>query len=145
MKNWLQNILMVSVAALAPIHAIMIVTGVLIMADLITGIWAAVKKGDAINSAALRRTVSKFVIYQIAVISAFVVQKFMLADLIPASNIVASAIGLVELKSILENASKILGADVFKVILSKLGSVNDTQIKEVVKQVEDADKSIKKD
>lgn len=136
---------MVSVAALAPIHAIMIVTGVLIMADLITGIWAAVKKGDAINSAALRRTVSKFVIYQIAVISAFVVQKFMLADLIPASNIVASAIGLVELKSILENASKILGADVFKVILSKLGSVNDTQIKEVVKQVEDADKSIKKD
>jgi phage-related holin len=133
---------MVSVAALAPIHAIMVVTGILIVADLVTGIWAAVKKGDKINSAALRRTVSKFLIYQLAVISAFIVQKYMLNDLIPASNIVASAIGLVELKSILENASRILGADVFKVILSKLGSINDNQLKEVVKQVESTNKQV---
>lgn len=139
MKNWLHNILIVSLAALAPIHAIMIVTGCLIVADLITGVWAAVKKGDKISSAALRRTVSKFCIYQIAIISAFIVQKFMLADLIPASNIVASAIGLVELKSILENASKILGADVFKVLISKLGSVNDPNVKEAVKQAEKVD------
>lgn len=135
MREWFYKTGLVAVAALAPIHSVMIVVGILITMDLITGLWAAYKKGEAISSAALRRTVSKFVIYQIAVISAFIVQKYMLADLIPASNIVAGVIGMVELKSVLENASKILGGDVFKIVLEKLGSQNDAKLKEVVDQL----------
>lgn len=137
MKTWLQNLLLASVAALAPIHSVMIVVGLLIFMDLATGIWAAVKRSETISSAALRRTISKFFIYQIAVISAFIVQKYLLNDLIPASNLVAGVIGMVELKSILENASKILGADVFSVVLQKLGSINDEKLKEIVKNIEE--------
>jgi len=103
----------------------LIVAGILIIADLVTGVWAAYKLGNTISSAGLRRTVSKFCVYQIAIISAFIVQKFLLNDLIPASNIVAGVIGIVELKSILENANKILNTDIFKAVLAKLGSVND--------------------
>lgn len=137
MKTWLQNLLLASVAALAPIHSVMIVAGILIFIDLITGIWAALKRNEPISSAALRRTVSKFFIYQIAIISAFIVQKFLLNDLIPASNLVAGVIGMVELKSVLENASKILGTDVFKLVLEKLGSSNDEKLKELVKNIEE--------
>ena len=137
MKNWLQNLLIVSVAALSPIHSIMIVVCVLIIADLVTGIWAAVKRNEPISSAALRRTISKMVIYQIAVISAFIVQKWLLADIIPAVNLVAGVIGMVELKSVLENASKILGTDLFKLVIAKLGSDNDEKVKELVKNIEE--------
>jgi len=124
-KEWLKNLIIVSLAALAPIHSMLIVAGILIIADLVTGVWAAYKLGNVINSAGLRRTISKFCVYQIAIISAFIVQKFLLNDLIPASNIVAGVIGIVELKSILENANKILNTDIFKAVLAKLGSVND--------------------
>lgn len=137
MKEWIYKTMLVAVAALSPIHSVMITVGILISMDLITGLWAAYKKSEIITSAALRRTVSKFVIYQIAVISAFIVQKYMLADLMPASNIVAGVIGMVELKSVLENASKILGGDVFKLILEKLGSQNDSKLKEIIESKKD--------
>lgn len=137
MKEWIYKTMLVAVAALSPIHSVMITVGILISMDLVTGLWAAYKKSEIITSAALRRTVSKFVIYQIAVISAFIVQKYMLADLMPASNIVAGVIGMVELKSVLENASKILGGDVFKLILEKLGSQNDSKLKEIIESKKD--------
>lgn len=132
------------IAALAPIHAILITVGVLIVADLVTGIWAAYKRNEKITSAALRRTVSKFVIYQLAIISGFLVQHFLLADIIPIVNIVGGVIGIVELKSMLENSSKIVGEDVFKLIISKLGSQNDTLSAEAQKLLKETE-ALKKD
>lgn len=121
-----KNLMLAVIAALAPIKPIIITVGVLIIVDLITGVWAAYKQGKPISSAALRRTVSKLAVYQMAIISGFLLQHYLIADLIPVVNIVAGVIGLVEFKSMLENSSKILGADVFKLILAKLGSQNDT-------------------
>lgn len=123
--EWLQKIALASLAALAPIHAIMISVGFLIVADLVTGIWAAKKRGEKISSAAMRRTISKIVIYQLAVISGFLLEKYLLSDLLPVSKIVAGVIGLVEFKSMLENSGSIVGGDIFKMILAKLGSEND--------------------
>lgn len=120
-----------ALAALAPIKAMLIVVGVLIFADLITGIWAAIKREEQIKSAALRRTVSKLFIYQIAIISGYIMQVHLIADLVPVSNIVAGTIGLVELKSILENGSTILGNDLMKLVLERLGSKND-EVKKVL-------------
>lgn len=68
----------------------------------------------------------------------------MLDYLLPVSKIVASVIGLVELKSILENANSILGQDLFKTVIAKLGSQNDElrdQIKAQIK--EEVDKQLK--
>lgn len=125
MKEWLQKILLASVAALAPIQAIMLSVGFLIFADLITGIWAALKRGEKVSSAAMRRTVSKMVIYQLAVIGAFVLETHLMGGLLPVTKIVAGVIGLVEFKSMLENSSAIVGGDVFKLIMKKIGSEND--------------------
>ncbi len=126
MKTWLISISVSVLSLFAPAKELFIATGILIVADLITGLMAARKTGTPITSAGLRRTVSKMLIYNLAVGSAFLVQHYMMADAVPVSNIVSSAIGMVELKSILENADKISGGSVMKTILQRLGSVNDT-------------------
>lgn len=137
MKQWLAQILLATLAVLAPIKALLISVGFLIMADLVTGIWAAVKQKKPITSAAMRRTISKVVIYNLAVISGFLVESYMLEQLLPVSKIVASVIGLVELKSILENANKILGHDLFKSVVARLGSENDTLKEEIAQKVKE--------
>lgn len=114
-----------AIAILAPIHAVMITVGVLIISDLILGIWAALKRGEKITSAALRRTVSKMLIYQLAIITGFLCQHYLIEDFFPITKLIAGVIGAVEMKSILENADSINGSSIFKAIISKLGSEND--------------------
>ena len=126
MKQWTVNVTLSVLALFAPAQDLFLATGILIVADLITGIMAAHKLKQPITSAGLRRTISKMLIYNIAVGAAFLVQKYLMADLVPVSNVVSSAIGLTELKSIIENIDKIRGGSLFKEILSKLGSSNDT-------------------
>jgi hypothetical protein len=130
MKEYLSKLLVVIIAALAPIQAVIISVGVLVLADMVTGIWAAYKRGETIKSAGLRRTVSKLLIYQIAIITGFVVEQYLVGGLIPIVKILGGVIGLVELKSILENANTINGSDLFKDLISRIGSQND--IKDLV-------------
>lgn len=128
MKSFLSNLLVSAVAALAPIKPIMITVGILIISDLITGIWAARKRGEQVTSAALGRTVSKMVVYQTAVVTGFLLQRYLLADAMPVVNIVGGIIGMVEFKSFVENANYIVGGDIMKEILKKLGSKNDDKL-----------------
>ncbi len=125
MKEWLLNLGLAALAVLAPIQTVLITVGVLVFADFITGVWAAIKEGQKITSAALRRTVSKAILYQIAVISGFILEKFLMGDSIPVAKLIAGTIGLVEVKSVLENTKRITGQDIFKDLISKLGSKND--------------------
>lgn len=110
---------------LAPIKAVMSTVGFLVFLDAATGVWAALKRKEAITSAALRRTISKMVIYQLAVISGYLIETYLLGGSLPISKVVAGFIGLVEFKSVLENGNTILGTDIFKVLIKKLGSKND--------------------
>jgi hypothetical protein len=127
MSSFLGKLSIAVMAALAPIKPVMITVGILILSDLITGIWAAKKRGETITSAALGRTVSKMVVYQTAVVTGFLLQKYLLADAIPIVNIVGGIIGMVEFKSFIENANTIIEGDIFKEILKKLGSKNDSE------------------
>jgi len=123
--EFLKYISIAPMAALAPIHMVMITVGFLIFADLFTGIWAAKKRNEKISSAALRRTVSKIVIYQLAVISGFMLEINILNSVLPVAKIVGGTIGMFEFKSMLENCNHIVGGDIFKLVLKKLGSEND--------------------
>ena len=125
MKDALGYILATVVSVLAPIHAVIITVGILILFDSITGVLAARKRGEKIKSSGLRRTVSKAIVYQIAVISAFLVQKYLISDTVPVSKIVSGIIGVVELTSIFENLNTVYGANIFKKVLNLLGSPND--------------------
>lgn len=131
MKNWLLSAALAFVGIFAPAKELFIAAFLLILADLITGIWAAVKQKQPITSAAIRRTVSKLVIYNIGIGAGFLVQHYMMKDLIPVSSIISSAIGFTELKSILENLDKINGGNLLKDIIGRLGSVNDVLNKQV--------------
>jgi Bacteriophage holin family len=125
MKEWFIKLGLASLAALAPIQAVLVTVGILIIADLFTGMLAAIKRGEKISSAAMRRTISKMFVYQLAVICGFLLETYLMSSVLPVAKIVAGVIGMVEFKSILENSNTIMGGDVFKIILSKLGSDND--------------------
>lgn len=129
MKSYLSNLAISAIAALAPIKPVMITVGVLIVSDLITGVWAARKRGESITSAALGRTISKMVVYQTAVVTGFLLQRYLLGDALPVVNVIGGVIGMVEFKSFIENANCIVDGDVFKEILRKLGSKNDDDLK----------------
>lgn len=129
MKQFLYNLGVSAMAALAPIKPVMITVGILIISDLISGVWAAHKRGERITSAALGRTITKMVVYQTAVITGFLLQRYLLADALPVVNLVGGVIGMVEFKSFIENANSIVGGDILKEVIKKLSSKNDDESK----------------
>lgn len=112
-------------AVLAPVKPTLIAVGVLIVADLISGLIAAAKKKEPITSAGLRRTVTKMFVYQMAVVTGFIAETYLIGDLVPVTKIVSGMIGVVELKSVFENLNIISGQNLLKQIIEKLGSNND--------------------
>lgn len=125
MWTWVKATALSAVAVFAPVRAVLISVLVLVLLDSITGVLAARKRGERITSAGLRRTVSKLLAFEIALIAGHLLQKYLLADAVPVVSLLAAAIGVVEGKSILENADTISGGNVFKGVLARLGSIND--------------------
>jgi hypothetical protein len=117
--------ILAAITILAPIQAALTTAGCLVMLDLILGIIAAKKRGAPITSAGLRRTVSKMVIFQIAIITGFLTEKYLTGDLVPVCKIITAFIGLTEIKSIVENLNAINGNSIFSDLITKLGSKND--------------------
>jgi hypothetical protein len=127
MKDYVSGLLISTLAVFAPIKAVLLVTGVLIFADLITGILVARKKGQPITSAGLRRTVTKIAIYNTAIMVGFLAETYMLEGFIPVSKIASGLIGVVEMASLYENLNVLHGSNIFKSLIQRLGSVNDSQ------------------
>lgn len=124
MKQGLINLILALLTVLAPAQGMIVTCLALICIDLITGVLAAHKLKQPITSAGLRRTVAKLLVYESAIILAFLTQKYLLLDSIPASNIAAGFVGIAELTSCLENINVLGGNNLLKAILDKLGSVN---------------------
>ena len=124
MKDWIHGILVSSLAFLLPIKLVIITAGVLILTDLLTGMAAARKRNEKITSAGLSRTLAKMAVYQTVIITGYMLQMNLLSNMVPVINIVGGVIGMVEFKSIIENANCILGADIFKEVMARLSSNN---------------------
>lgn len=124
MKEWIVKGLIVLASILAPIKPMLIACGFLVVADMVTGMLAAKKRKESIQSAEMRRSLTKMLVYQVAIISAFVLEKYMLDGAMPVSKVVSGVIGMVEFKSVLENASTIAGQDIVKLVMDRLGSKN---------------------
>lgn len=117
--EWLKNILLASLAVLAPIKAVMIATGALIFIDLITGIWRALKAKEKITSNGLRRTITKLAAYQLTIVTGFILQTYLLPE-VPMVKLITALIGVTEGKSVLENISTITGVDFSEIIMKLL-------------------------
>jgi phage-related holin len=150
MKDYITGLLLSTLAIFAPIKALLLVTGILIFSDLISGILSARKKGQKISSAGMRRTVTKVAVYNAAIMLGFLTETYMLDGFLPLSKIAAGLISVVEFKSILENLDTINvlnigfplivsrlsilenldtinGNPIFKTLIEKLGSINDNK------------------
>lgn len=116
------------VALFAPIQALLLTTGVMVFADLISGILSARKRKEPITSAGLRRTVTKILVYEASLMLAFLAERYM-SDILPFVKMASAMISVVELKSIYENLSAISGGNpALKVLIDKLGSTNQDDI-----------------
>jgi hypothetical protein len=122
---WIKAFALSALALAAPAKPLFIAAIVLVILDTISGVMSALKRGEPIRSAGLRRSVAKALVYEVAILSAFIAEKWLLADLLPASKLVAGAIGAVELKSVLENLNTVAGGSLFGSIVGRLGSAND--------------------
>lgn len=99
-------------AVLTPIYPLMIVVTIFIGLDLITGIWKSIRNGKEIKSSIMAHSISKAVLYQIAILSSFLMETYVFGG-IPVVKLVGGFIATVEFKSILENISSITGIDIW--------------------------------
>lgn len=113
-------------AIFAPIKAMLITTGIMILADLITGVIAARRRNEEITSAGLRRSITKLVVYEAALMLAYLAEHY-LSDILPFVKMASALIAVVELKSIYENLNSASGMNLLKELIDKLGSKNDDQ------------------
>lgn len=125
--RYLEGLALSAIAVFAPVKAVIITVGVLIVADLVVGLLAARKRGEAIGSAGLRRTVTKAFVYEAAVMLGFLTETYLTGASIPITKLVSGFIGVVELKSILESLDELNGTPLYAALISKLGSQNDNK------------------
>lgn len=100
---------------LAPIHPVMYTTVFIVMADLVVGIWAAIKRGETISSRKMSKSVSKVLLYNLALITSFVVEKYMLPEL-PLVRLASGFIAAVEVESFFENINTITGVNLWDAV-----------------------------
>lgn len=120
MRNFLEAMALALIALLAPIKGVLITIMVISIVDLVSGLLAARKEGQKLTSRGLKSTVIKVLVYQVAVLCAYIIQTQLLFDSIPIVEWLGSYIGLVELKSILENLERIQGQSVFKALTKRI-------------------------
>lgn len=121
----LEAIALACLAVFAPIKAVLATTLVLVLLDTLTGVYAAYKRKEPITSGGLKRTVGKIVLYEFALCVAYLAQHYLIGDDFPACRLVSTMVGLVELKSVLENLDSISGSNLFQSILSAITQKQD--------------------
>lgn len=120
MKNYLFSFLVSLVAVFTPVVPTLLTVGALIMIDFFVGIWRAYKMKETITSRKMGNTISKMFLYQAMVLSIFLLETFILTDILPLTKIAAGLISIVEIKSIDESVEKVTGVGIWKRIVKIL-------------------------
>ncbi|CAL2080347.1 phage holin family protein [Tenacibaculum sp. 190524A02b] len=118
-------------ALLAPLNGVLTTMMFLIVVDFITGAYASLKKQISITSEKIAHTISKFVIYNLVIISAYFLEVYIVNE-VPFLKIIAGFIAVTEIKSILENYNKIYGVNPFKVLYH---FINQAGLKSTLEQI----------
>jgi hypothetical protein len=121
-QSKLLTLISICFAFFLPISGILIMIGVLISIDTITGIWKANKLGDKITSRKLSAIISKLALYEITVIMFFLIDKFILNEIILTffsvpfmlTKVVALVLSSIEVMSINENYKIVKGIDLWQ-------------------------------
>lgn len=108
-------------AVFAPIKPMMLAALGLTLADALTGVWAARRRGEPITSSGFRRTVGKLLVYQMGLVVGLIAQQYLVPD-VPIVKLVAGTVGVTEFKSIMENLESITGQPLLKVALEAISA-----------------------
>jgi predicted neutral ceramidase superfamily lipid hydrolase len=108
-------------AVFLPIKELMLTIGFLVAADMVVGIWKALKLKQRIRSRRMSDTITKLLLYQIAIMSGFLIESFIIAELIPITKLVATVIAVIEFKSIIESIESVTGKDLWSKIKTIIG------------------------
>ena len=120
-KSSLQLLAVVSTFFL-PITGILFLIGFAILVDTITGIWKSKKLGIPITSRKLSAIISKLMLYEVAVILFYLIDRFILNDIILTffsvplmlTKILALVLVSIETLSISENIKAVKGIDLWQ-------------------------------
>ena len=121
-QSELLTLISICFAFFIPISGILIMIGVLICIDTFTGIWKANKLEDKITSRKLSAIISKLALYEVTVIMFFLIDQFILNDIILTffsvpfmlTKIVALVLASIEVMSINENYKVVKGIDLWQ-------------------------------
>jgi hypothetical protein len=116
-KFWL----LASLAVFLPIKELMLTIGFLVGADMVVGIWKALKLKQRIRSRRMSDTITKLLLYQIAIMSGFLIETFIISELIPITKLVATVVAVIEFKSIIESIESVTGKDLWSKIKTIIG------------------------
>lgn len=121
-QSELLTLISICFAFFLPISGILIMIGVLIAIDTITGIWKANKLKEKITSRKLSSIISKLALYEVTVIMFFLIDRFILNDIILTffsvpfmlTKIVALVLSSIEVMSINENYKAVKSIDLWQ-------------------------------
>jgi len=120
-KSSLQLLAVIS-AFFMPIAGILFLIGFAILVDTLTGVWKAKKLGVTITSRRLSAIISKLMLYEVAVIGFYLIDYFILNDIILTffsvplmlTKILSLVLVSIEVMSINENYKEVKGIDIWQ-------------------------------
>ena len=120
-QSKLLTLISICFAFFLPISGILLMIGLLIIIDTITGIWKAKKLGEKITSRKLSSIISKLALYEVTVIMFFLIDRFILNDIILTffsvpfmlTKVVALVLSSIEVMSINENYKAVKSIDLW--------------------------------
>ena len=120
-QKYIIQLLAVVSAFFLPISGILFLIGFAIFVDTLTGIWKSKKLGLPITSRKLSAIVSKLFLYEVAVIGFYLIDKFILNDIIlqffsvplMLTKILSLVLCSIEVISISENYKAVKGIDIW--------------------------------
>ena len=135
-QSELLTLISICFAFFLPISGILIMIGVLIAIDTFTGIWKANKLKEKISSRKLSAIISKLALYEITVIMFFLIDQFILNDIILTffsvpfmlTKVVSLVLASIEVMSINENYKVVKGIDLWqsmKLLFARAKEVKD--------------------
>ncbi len=111
---------------LAPLRQIFATVLILVTVDVVSGVWASLKRGEKLKSERLRQSVKKTIGYLTALTLCLIVEPY-LPDAIPSVKIMSGFIAMIEFQSGIENISVIIGVDLWAALRGKIGTKDKAQ------------------
>jgi len=120
MKTWLIHLWIGIVAFLTPLFPMALLVSTLIGTDFVFGLYRAYKTQEQINSRKMGHTISKMFLYNMAVLSVFMLEKIIIGTDIQFTKIAVGVIAMVELKSIDESFRILYGFSIYESLVERL-------------------------